>query len=83
MIIELICFPFISIIKGLISLIPVLGLGVNSIVSVMNLLLTALNFFPVESWVMVVGSVIFWITINISLNIGRFALNLFSAGLLG
>lgn len=52
MIIELICIPFILIAKGLISLIPILGLGVNSIVSVLNMLMRALNFFPVEVWVM-------------------------------
>lgn len=83
MIIELICTPFVLMAKGLISLIPVLGLGVNSVTAVMNLILTGLNFFPVELWVMVIGSIVFWITLNISFNIGRFVLDLFTAGLLG
>lgn len=83
MIIELICTPFILIAKGLISLIPVLGLGVNSIVSVMNLLLTGLNFFPVELWVMCIGSIVFWITINALLGIVKFVVSLFSLGLFG
>lgn len=83
MIIELICTPFILMAKGAISLIPVLGLGVNSVVAVMNLLLTGLNFFPVELWVMVIGSIVFWITIDITFAIGNFCLSFVSAGILG
>ena len=48
MIIQLICSPFILIARGLINLIPYLGLGVNSVVSVLNLLIVGLNFFPLE-----------------------------------
>lgn len=83
MIIQLICAPFILIAKGLISLIPVLGLGVNSIVSVMNLLLVGLNFFPVELWVMCIGSIVFWIVINTILGVVKFVVSLFSLGLFG
>lgn len=83
MIIELICTPFILIARGLINLIPYLSLGVNSIVSVMNLLLTGLNFFPIELWVMCIGSIVFWITVNIIFGLVKFIVSLFSLGLFG
>lgn len=83
MIIELICSPFILIAKGLISLIPVLGLGVNSVVSVLNLLMTGLNFFPVELWVMCIGSIVFWITVNLIFGLVKFVVSLFTLGAFG
>ena len=83
MIIELICTPFILIAKGLINLIPYLGIGVNSIVSVMDLLLIGLNFFSIELWVICIGSIVFWITINTIFGIVKFLVSLFSLGLFG
>lgn len=83
MIIELICSPFILIAKGLISLIPILGLGVNSVVSVLNLLMTGLNFFPVELWVMCIGSIVFWITVNLIFGLVKFVVSLFTLGAFG
>lgn len=83
MIIELICTPFILIAKGLINLIPYFGIGVNSIVSVMDLLLIGLNFFPIELWVMCIGSIVFWITINAIFGVVKFLVSLFSLGLFG
>ena len=83
MIIQLICEPFILIAKGLINLIPYLSLGVNSVVSVLNLVLVGLNFFPVELWVMCIGSIVFWITVNILFGIVKFVVSLFSLGIFG
>lgn len=83
MIIQLICSPFILIAKGLINLIPYLGLGVNSVVSVLNLLFIGLNFFPVELWVMCLGSIIYWITVNTLFALVKFVVSLFSLGMFG
>lgn len=35
-----------------------------------------LNFFPVDLWVMTLGSVIFWITLNIIVGLYMFILDL-------
>lgn len=83
MIIELICTPFILIAKGLISLIPILSLGVNSIVAVLNMIMTALNFFPIELWVMCIGSIVFWITVNLIFGLVKFVVSLFTLGAFG
>ena len=76
MIVELICAPLILAIKGFISLLPILQLPANSIVSAVNLIMTGLNFFPVETWIMCLGCVSFWFSINLSVGIYRFIKNL-------
>lgn len=83
MIIELICTPFILIAKGLINMIPILGLGVNSVVAVLNLLMTGLNFFPIELWVLCIGSIVFWITVNLIFGLVKFVVSLFTLGCFG
>lgn len=83
MIIELICTPLILIAKGIINILPFLSLPINSIVAVMNLLMVGLNFFPIELWVMTIGSIVFWYTINFIIGLISFVVKLFTLGLSG
>lgn len=83
MIIQLICTPLILMAKGIISILPLLSLPVNSIVAVINLLMVGLNFFPIELWVMTIGSIVFWFTINFTIGVISFVVKLFTLGLSG
>lgn len=76
MIIKLICMPFIAMIKGIIELLPVLGVRSDSLVSLVNLIITGMNFFPSEVWIMIIGSIVFWFTVNIIVGIYMFILDL-------
>jgi len=69
--------------KGIISILPYLSLPVNSIVSVINLLMVGLNFFPVELWVMTIGSIVFWFSLNFTIGLISFAVKLITLGLSG
>lgn len=83
MIIQLICSPLILMSKGIINILPFLSLPINSIVAVINLLMVGLNFFPIEVWVMVIGSIVFWYTINFIVGLISFVVKLFTLGLSG
>lgn len=83
MIIQLICSPLILMAKGIINILPILSLPVNSIVAVTNLLMVGLNFFPIEVWYMVIGSIVFWYTINFIVGLISFVVRLFTLGLSG
>ncbi len=76
MIIKLICTPFILMIQGIIELLPILNFNTNSIVSLVNLIITGMNFFPSEVWIMVIGSIIFWFTVHVIVGIYMFILDL-------
>lgn len=76
MIIKLICMPFIAMIKGIINLLPILGFKANSMVALVNLIITGMNFFPSEVWIMIIGSIVFWFTVNIIIGIYMFILDL-------
>lgn len=76
MIIKLICSPFILMIKGIIELLPILNFNTDSIVSLINLIITGMNFFPAEVWIMIIGSIIFWLTVHIIVGIYMFIKNL-------
>lgn len=83
MIIQLICSPLILMAKGIINILPFLSLPINSIVAVINLLMVGLNFFPIELWIMVIGSIVFWYTINFIVGLISFVVKLFTLGLSG
>lgn len=83
MIIELICTPLILIAKGIINILPFLSLPANSIVAVINLLMVGLNFFPIELWIMTIGSIVFWYSINFTVGIVSFVVKLFTLGISG
>lgn len=76
MIIKLICSPFILMINGIIELLPILNFNTDSMVSLINLVVTGMNFFPAEVWIMVIGSIIFWLTVHIIVGIYMFILDL-------
>lgn len=76
MIIKLICMPFIAMIKGIINLLPILGFKADSMVALVNLIITGMNFFPSEVWIMIIGSIVFWFTVNIIIGIYMFILDL-------
>ena len=83
MIIQLICTPLILMAKGIINILPLLSLPANFTVSVVNLLMVGLNFFPIELWIMVIGSIVFWLTINFTIGIISFVVKLFTLGISG
>lgn len=83
MIIQLICTPLILMAKGIINVLPFLSLPANSIVAVLNLLMVGLNFFPIELWVMTIGSIVFWLSINFTIGLISFVVKLFTLGLSG
>lgn len=78
MILEGICMPFIWIIEGLISILPVLTYIPTSIADTISLLMKAMQFFPNDVWIMVLGNVIFWTTIHLLVGLIKFILRIYS-----
>lgn len=76
MIIELICTPLLLFAKGIITIIPILTYIPNSIVSTLDLLLKAMQFFPSDVWIMVIGNIVFWITLQLIWSTINFILRL-------
>lgn len=76
MIIELICTPLLLFAKGIIAIIPVLTYIPNSIVSTISLLIKAMQFFPSDVWIMVIGNIVFWVTLHLIWSVINFILRL-------
>lgn len=76
MIIELICLPLLIFSKGIIGMIPVLTYIPTSIVNTTELLIKAMQFFPSDVWIMVIGNIVFWITVHLIWAIIQFILKL-------
>lgn len=76
MIVELICSPLLVFIKGIIGALPVLTYIPNSIVDTTDMLLKAMQFFPSDVWIMVIGNIVFWITVHLIWAIIKFILGL-------
>ena len=76
MIIELICTPLLLFAKGIIAILPVLTYIPNSIVSTLDLLIKAMQFFPTDVWIMVIGNIVFWITLQLLWAIIHFVIRL-------
>lgn len=74
MIIELICAPFFLVMQGIISYIPILTYIPTSIVDTLSLLIKAMQFFPIDVWSMVIGNIIFWITVHLIIGLIKFIL---------
>lgn len=72
MIIELICTPFFLLVDGIIALLPVLTYIPTSIVDTVSLLLKAMQFFPIDVWVMAIGNIVFWLTIHFIVSLIKF-----------
>lgn len=76
MIIELICAPLVLLVKGVLSVIPVLTYIPNSIADTITLLVKGMQFFPFDVWVIVIGSFVFWATVHIVFGLINFILKL-------
>lgn len=76
MIIQLICTPLLLFSKGILAIIPVLTYLPNSIVTTLDMLLKAMQFFPADVWIMVIGNIVFWITLHLIWAIINFILRL-------
>ncbi len=76
MIIELICTPLLLFAKGIVAMLPILTYIPNSIVSTLDLLLKAMQFFPTDVWIMVIGNIVFWITLHLLWSLINFILRL-------
>lgn len=74
MIIEAICMPFFWLINGLITMIPILTYLPTSLVDTINLLMKAMQFFPSDVWVMVIGSIVFWTSTHLVIGLIKFIL---------
>lgn len=72
MIIEAICMPFILIIKGIISLLPILTYIPTSIIDTTTLLIKAMQFFPTDVWIIVIGNIIFWTSVHLVIGLIKF-----------
>lgn len=76
MVIQLICTPLILMIKGAIALLPVLTYIPENIINTIEMLKKAMLFFPADVWVIVIGNIIFWVTLHFVWGIIKFVLSL-------
>lgn len=76
MIIELICTPLLLFSKGIVAMIPTLTYIPNSTVNTISMLVKAMQFFPSDVWIMVIGNIVFWITVHLIWAIINFILGL-------
>lgn len=72
MIIEAICMPFILIIRGIIALLPVLTYIPTSIADTITLLIKAMQFFPVDVWIIAIGNIVFWTSVHLVVGLIKF-----------
>ncbi len=75
MIIKLICSPFFLLIDGVIALIPVLTYIPTSIVDTISLLIKAMQFFPTDVWIMVIGNIVFWVLLHFVISLIKFVVS--------
>lgn len=72
MIIELICAPLMLLLRGVLSMLPVLTYLPNSLVSTLDLLLKAIQFFPNDVWIICIGSFVFWFSAHFVIGLIKF-----------
>lgn len=76
MIIELICAPLLLLVRGVLSIIPVLNYIPNSIADTITMLVKAMQFFPFDVWVICISSFVFWLTVHLVYGFINFILRL-------
>ena len=76
MILELICLPLLALSKFIIGLIPAIEYIPNSIADTISLLVKAMQFFPSDVWILAIGNIVFWITVQLIYSVIRFVLGL-------
>ena len=74
MIVELWSIPFIILINGIISIMPTFDSLPSSFTDTISLLLKAMNFFPSDVWIMVIGNILFWTGIHFLVGLIKFIL---------
>ncbi len=76
MIIELICAPLLLLVRGVLSIIPVLNYIPSSIADTITMLVKAMQFFPFDVWVICISSFVFWLTVHLVYGFINFILRL-------
>lgn len=76
MIIELICSPLLLLIRGILTVIPILTYIPNSIVDTITLLVKGMQFFPFDVWFLCISSFVFWIGVHLVYGFINFILKL-------
>lgn len=77
MILKLLTTPLFLIASGIIALIPNgLSASNSSLTGLVSLLSVAFQFFPIDVWVAVFGSITFWVTAHLLYAIINFVLRL-------
>lgn len=74
MIIELVCMPFILLVNGVIYLLPILTYIPTSIVDTINMLIKAMQFFPIDVWIVAIGNIVFWTGVHLVVGLIKFIL---------
>lgn len=64
MIIELLCTPIFLLINGVIAVIPAMFQMPNWLADLLSMLLKAMQFFPIDVWVICIGNISFWLSLH-------------------
>ena len=77
MILKLITLPLFLLVSGIISLIPANTATVSSgVTGMVSMFATAFQFFPIDVWIAVFGSIMFWVTVHLVYGFINFILRL-------
>ncbi len=76
MIIELICTPLLLLVRGILSIIPILTYIPSSIADTITLLVKGMQFFPFDVWLICISSFVFWITVHLVYGLINFIIRL-------
>jgi len=77
MIIKLLVLPFTVILNGAINLLPTVMFSTNGFVSLLDMIIKALQFFPSDVWLMFLGTITTWLLIHFLVGIVKFILGIF------
>lgn len=72
MLLKLFLAPVVLTITGLINLIPVLQIPAERVVGLVNMLVTSLNFFSADCWLLAMGTIVFWMTVHLIIGVLHF-----------
>ena len=72
--------PFIVLITGFVDLLPVLQLPAERVAGLFNMIVTSLNFFPPDCWLLTMGTITFWISVHLTTGILHFIVGLMLPG---
>lgn len=75
MIFELFCTPLRLLINGIIALLPVFNTINDTVAGLLDMLSTALQFFPTDVWILSLGSIVFWLSTRLTMSIVFFVLD--------